>query len=303
MISGNGASKKENGDETEASEPNHDAVLQRAFSDLEDGLDDDRQHGSLESKKQFLYRAELDSGEIEAKVATVSAAIDIFIATSDPGDAGRRLRFLPAGFHARGRTLGGSVGMPQKCQEPPLRMSALGANRSMKKPLDSSAGGRQNIRIPVAKEWMIMSWLLTPLAILLGAVLTTQIATNTQLGKALANPYIPAAVNMGSGLILTIILAWALTSEWPSREMMRAAPWYLWLAGGLLGAMYLTGAIMLAPRLGAGDLVALVVAGQLVFSVLLDHFGWFGFAQHAAGGARLAGCSLIIAGAFLIART
>jgi transporter family-2 protein len=155
----------------------------------------------------------------------------------------------------------------------------------------------------VAKEWMIMSWLLTPLAILLGAVLTTQIATNTQLGKALANPYIPAAVNMGSGLILTIILAWALTSEWPSREMMRAAPWYLWLAGGLLGAMYLTGAIMLAPRLGAGDLVALVVAGQLVFSVLLDHFGWFGFAQHAAGGARLAGCSLIIAGAFLIART
>jgi len=147
-----------------------------------------------------------------------------------------------------------------------------------------------------------MSWLLTPFAILLGAVLTTQIATNTQLGNALANPYIPATVNMASGLIITVVLTWALTSEWPSREMMRAAPWYLWPAGGLLGVIYLTGAIMLAPKLGAGDLVALVVAGQLIFSVLLDHFGWFGFAQHAASVARLAGCSLIIAGAFLIAR-
>jgi len=147
-----------------------------------------------------------------------------------------------------------------------------------------------------------MSWLLTPLAILLGAALTTQVATNTQLGKALGNPYIPATVNMASGLILTVIVTWALTYEWPSREMMREAPWYVWPAGGILGVTYLTGAILLAPKLGAGDLVALIVAGQLVFSVLLDHFGWFGFAQHPSGFARLAGCSLIIAGAFLVSK-
>jgi transporter family-2 protein len=148
----------------------------------------------------------------------------------------------------------------------------------------------------------MMSWLLAPLAILLGAVLTTQVATNTQLGKALANPYIPATVNMASGLIVTMILTWALTSQWPSREMMREAPWYLWPAGGILGVAYLTGNILLAPKLGAGALVALVVAGQLIFSVLLDHFGWFGFEQHPAGVARLAGCSLMVAGVFLISR-
>jgi len=147
-----------------------------------------------------------------------------------------------------------------------------------------------------------MSWLLSPLAILLGAALTTQVATNTQLGKALGNAYIPAAVNMASGLILTVILTWALTSAWPSRDMIREAPWYVWPAGGILGVVYLTGAILLAPKLGAGDLVALILAGQIIFSVLLDHFGWFGFAQHPAGIARLAGCGLIIAGAFLVAR-
>ena len=148
-----------------------------------------------------------------------------------------------------------------------------------------------------------MSWLLAPLAVLLGAVLTTQVATNAQLGKALDDPYIPATVNMAVGLVVTIGLTWALTSHWPSREMMRQAPWYLWPAGGVLGVAYLTGNILLAPMLGAGALVALVVAGQLIFSlVLLDNFGWFGFVQHPAGFARLAGCSLMVAGVFLISK-
>ena len=147
-----------------------------------------------------------------------------------------------------------------------------------------------------------MNWLLAPFAVLLGVVLTTQVATNAQLGKALGNDYIPAAVNMAIGLIATTALTWSLTSDWPSREVLRAAPWYAWFAGGLMGTIYLTGNILLAPKLGAGELVGLVVAGQLMFSVLLDHFGWIGFAQHSASPARLAGCALMIVGVFLISK-
>ena len=95
-----------------------------------------------------------------------------------------------------------------------------------------------------------MSWLFAPFAALLGVVLTTQVATNTLLGKALGNPYIPATVNMVIGFFATAILTWSLTSEWPSRELMRAAPWYAWFTGGLMGVIYLTGTILLAPRLG-----------------------------------------------------
>ena len=160
-----------------------------------------------------------------------------------------------------------------------------------------------NARDPAGPEYnTIMSWLFAPFAVLLGVVLTTQVATNTMLAKALGNDYIPAAVNMVIGLVATAVLTWSLTSEWPSREMLRAAPWYVWFAGGLMGTIYLTGNILLAPRLGAGELVGLVVAGQLIFSVLLDHFGWLGFAQHSAGVARLAGCGFMIVGVFLIAR-
>ena len=147
-----------------------------------------------------------------------------------------------------------------------------------------------------------MNWFLAPFAVVLGVVLTTQVATNTQLGKALGNPYVPATVNMALGLLATVILTWSVTSEWPTREMVRAAPWYGWFAGGLLGATYVTGNILLAPKLGAGALVGLIVAGQLLFSVMLDHFGWIGFEQHSAGIARLTGCALLIAGVFLISK-
>jgi len=147
-----------------------------------------------------------------------------------------------------------------------------------------------------------MGWLLAPFALLLGVVLTTQVATNALLGKELSSKFIPAAVNMAIGLIATALLTWSQTSDWPSREMLRAAPWYSWFAGGLMGTIYLTGSILLAPKLGAGELVGLVVAGQLIFSVLLDHFGWIGFEQHSASLTRLAGCALMIVGVFLVSK-
>ncbi len=137
-------------------------------------------------------------------------------------------------------------------------------------------------------------------ALACGAVLTTQVATNKQLGEHLGNLYIPAVANMVIGLVATLAVTVALSSAYPSAETVRSAPWYGWLAGGVLGAVYLTGSILLAPRLGAAALVGLVVTGQIAFAVLCDHFGWFGFAQHTAGLPRLAGCLLLAGGVALV---
>lgn len=139
-------------------------------------------------------------------------------------------------------------------------------------------------------------------AALCGVVLTTQVATNKQLGEHLHNLYIPAAVNMIIGVVATVALTLAFSTEYPSTQMMRTAPWYLWLAGGVLGAIYLTGNILLAPRIGAGTLIGLVVTGQIVFSVLVDNYGWFGFEQHDANWPRIIGCLLLVGGAGLVSR-
>jgi transporter family-2 protein len=140
------------------------------------------------------------------------------------------------------------------------------------------------------------------LAMLCGAVLTAQVGGNALLGKSLNNPYIPAAVNMVTGLIFTMVLLLMVHRPLPAVEQLRAAPWWTWLAGGFLGTVYLTGNILLAPRLGAAALVGLVVTGQLLFAVAADHYGWLGFVQHHATIWRCLGCLLMIGGVTLIAK-
>ena len=49
-------------------------------------------------------------------------------------------------------------------------------------------------------------------------------------------------------------------------------------------------------------LVGLVVAGQLVASLVLDHFGWLGFPQHTLSVPRAIGALLILAGVLLVRR-
>jgi bacterial/archaeal transporter family-2 protein len=57
---------------------------------------------------------------------------------------------------------------------------------------------------------------------------------------------------------------------------------------------------MLAPRLGAATTVAFVVVGQIACSMMIDHFGLLGFAQHAAGVSRVLGLVLMATGVALV---
>ena len=147
-----------------------------------------------------------------------------------------------------------------------------------------------------------MSILLSLLALLCGVVLTSQIGSNALLGKLLGNSYIPAAVNMLIGIVTTGALLLIVRKPMPGASAAATVPWWIWIAGGALGTIYLTGNILLAPKLGAGALVAWVVTGQLLFAVLCDHFGWLGFAQHSLTVWRATGCLLLIGGVALIAK-
>ena len=58
--------------------------------------------------------------------------------------------------------------------------------------------------------------------------------------------------------------------------------------------------IFLAPRLGAATMTAVMLSGQLVASVLLDHYALVGFPEHPVSPLRLAGIALLFAGAWLL---
>jgi transporter family-2 protein len=137
------------------------------------------------------------------------------------------------------------------------------------------------------------------LAAAAGAVLPIQAGVNAQLARFVGGPVRASFVSFLVGTIALLVLSLAIVKPLPSGSRLGAAPWWVWV-GGLLGAFYVLGAIASAPRLGAVVLIAAVVAGQSVSSVLADQFGWVGFREHAATPGRLAGLALVFAGVALV---
>ena len=141
--------------------------------------------------------------------------------------------------------------------------------------------------------------LLLLLAVLAGAVLPVQIVLNARLGQAAGNSVMGAFVSFVVGAVA--LGAVVLGQGHAARELAAlrtAAPGYF--LGGLLGALYVAAMAALAPRLGAGLAVGLVVVGQLTVAVLLDHFGALGLPVHLVTLPRLLGLALLLAGVWLI---
>jgi transporter family-2 protein len=136
-------------------------------------------------------------------------------------------------------------------------------------------------------------------ALVAGALVTVQTGSNARLKEAFgeALPAVVASSMLGVVLLIGVIMVTRTPA--PTLERAMAAPWTAWL-GGVLGAAYAVTVVVLARDLGAATLTALVVTGQLICSVVLDHFGLLGFELHIASAGRLFGCGLLLAGTYLI---
>jgi transporter family-2 protein len=148
---------------------------------------------------------------------------------------------------------------------------------------------------------MNLSWLFFAVAFVVGGLITVQTGSNARLKEALGEALPAVIVSSALGVVLLVAVTFGARTPWPSLATLAGAPWWGGL-GGVLGAVYAVATVLLARQLGAAPFTALVVSGQLVCSVVLDHFGWVGFTEHAAGVGRIVGCLLMIAGFFLIAR-
>lgn len=142
-------------------------------------------------------------------------------------------------------------------------------------------------------------WLLLGLVLLAGALVATQAGVNAQLARHLGDPVMAAFVSFAVGTLALGLVLLLRRPALPGAEALAAAPAWAWV-GGLLGAAFVTVAVVAAPRLGAVTLVALTITGQFVASMLLDQFGLLGFPERAATLTRLAGVGLLVAGAALV---
>lgn len=147
-----------------------------------------------------------------------------------------------------------------------------------------------------------MSLLLFVFAMVAGVLLPTQAGINAQLAKNLGHPLLAASVSFALGTLALLLFTLAFHIPLPEISRAMQAPWYFWL-GGLLGVIYLTATIILAPLLGAATMIGLIVAGQMLASITLDHFGLVGYPVHPLGFWRAVGAIFLIAGVAIIQRS
>jgi transporter family-2 protein len=142
-------------------------------------------------------------------------------------------------------------------------------------------------------------WTYLLLAFAAGAMLPFQAGINAALADSVNSPFRAAFVSFLVGTLVLLVVAALVFKPLPSWTKLGDAPWWVWI-GGALGAFYVAGSIISAPKLGAATLIALVVAGQALASLAVDHFGWVGFEENPISLGRIGGMLLIAAGVVLV---
>ena len=74
------------------------------------------------------------------------------------------------------------------------------------------------------------------------------------------------------------------------------APLITW-TGGVFGATFIATSVIMIPRLGVANVTTFILVGQLLSSLLFDHFGLLAVPQHQITFVRLLGVACLIAGA------
>ncbi|AMV31528.1 hypothetical protein VN12_05375 [Pirellula sp. SH-Sr6A] len=140
--------------------------------------------------------------------------------------------------------------------------------------------------------------LLIVMALVAGSALPIQGGINTKLGKTLTSPLHAALISFligAAGLLVYCIL----TKQPVTWTGLRQLP-IGYLAGGILGAIYVSIVIFVFPKLGPGLTFSLVVAGQMVVALLLEHFNVLVAAPQPINLGRVFGVALVIAGVILM---
>ncbi|MBM14499.1 MAG: hypothetical protein CMH75_00160 [Nitrospina sp.] len=144
-----------------------------------------------------------------------------------------------------------------------------------------------------------MNLFFTFLAFLIGILLPIQVGVNVELARYINSPILAAFVSFLVGAFCLIVIAFVVKSPFPTLGQIMSVPSWTF-TGGLIGASVVFASIVAGPNIGALALVSLLLAGQLLGSVLIDHYGWLGFDVQKMDFQRLFGIVLLVGGFLLI---
>lgn len=147
-----------------------------------------------------------------------------------------------------------------------------------------------------------MSLLYYVLSFLSGLALTWQVGINGQLREKIGNSVLASFISFATGgLTLAIVLVLTLlggNAPMPKNPFADVRWWML--TGGIYGAFYLFTTIFATPKIGFANMFSLVICGQVLLSVVFDHFGMFGNEIRTMNPYRILGVVLLVVGVYIV---
>jgi transporter family-2 protein len=146
----------------------------------------------------------------------------------------------------------------------------------------------------VAKEPALL------LTVVAGGLIALQAPINSMLGKSVGT-FAAASVSFIVGTIALVLITVLVGGGFGDVGEARHLAWY-YLLGGVLGAVYVTTALVAVRELGAGGVTAATITGQLTLSLVIDQLGLLGVDERTITWDRVLGVLLLAVGTVLIVR-
>jgi bacterial/archaeal transporter family-2 protein len=134
-----------------------------------------------------------------------------------------------------------------------------------------------------------------------GGFIALQAPINATLGRAVGSPFAAASISFAVGTAVLVAITLLFSGAYAGVSGLRGIGW-VYLTGGLLGAVYVTTALVTVRTLGAGAVTAATVTGQFATSLVIDRLGVLGLEPRPFSAQRVIGVLLLAAGTFLVAR-
>jgi transporter family-2 protein len=144
-----------------------------------------------------------------------------------------------------------------------------------------------------------MRYIFYVLPIFSGIFMTLQAGVNSQLRSSIDSPIAAAFLSFLGGTICLALALIIFRQPFPSFQTLTQIEFYKYL-GGVLGATFVTFAILSAPKIGISNMSVLIIAGQLFTALCLDHFGYLGFKVNPISTIKIIGLGLVMLGAYLV---
>jgi transporter family-2 protein len=132
-----------------------------------------------------------------------------------------------------------------------------------------------------------------------GAFIPVQVALNTLLRRYVGEPMQVTFISYSAGTLTSLLICIFAHYPFPSAIAIHQTSWWMWV-GGCLGTLYVWATIFATLKIGSTLTLALTFAGQMVASLLLDHFGFLGLTKYEANPLRVMGVLITFIGVSLI---